>query len=815
MEETFQKNSYFPFYAHPMDQKRSVKIIKEVKAEIKKIESRRPSSPFTSRSIQSALYSELKQPSRPSSCSSIKSLKYEPEESFNLPSRRLSPILSQKIVDADVKLEPIVTKPIFTNRRGSNTNMKALIEKSLTVFPPLPYEEKISSYTAKSLSGSLEKLDICPTSQNSLLTNNASSIHDTKYSSFEVESSASCGQRSSSSIVPNNDRLNDKKEEKAIQQLSDELTSLLPSLEKYIRLGNKKKEEDAVFIVKNIYAALEKRNAFLLMFESRLPLLKLLFKLLDTNFPVLSLHIVKLLLEMKIKDKNLCNIIRLITKLVKDQDVDLRKYQLIDPITEVIYNTSVGTNCEAVVNGLRILRTLMTKQKFDVQQKEKCVFVLFHHLMESNSMLSSNEKFDGRYEEVIYVIMIFLKHLLEDKISWKFFIEMEHLTELLKGLKYSQNIQNVNLITCLISKIVDEEDGCLAMAQCSNGDFQEFLSLLEAYRYDVDVTLQIAFIIGNLVSVNENIALAFVKSANFLSVLIVLGEYISEHIQFKESVSDCFKSEKFRLACGDRNLRQDIFEVVLKILCIFANICLHSNAGSCLAKQSDILSNLLAIIRAYAERDSVSETKTVLHSFLVIIGNISYYLESNSELCIKTTTSVTPFLDDCFSFEVRLEAAHVLRNVTRSSEVREYIQEHNFLPALIKLLNEDDKDFRFVAYGIVMNILIDESSHQIFYEEEGVTKIIHTLHLCADRDWKTCAVLCQILWNYFKRKNGSALISKMEIQHLIKYLSYAIYNEINEMKNDNSDYHNEWKRDFCPVAMKLLDLLRNKNSTDS
>lgn len=39
------KTSY-PFYIHPMGHKRSVQIIKEAKAEIKKMESYRPSTPF-------------------------------------------------------------------------------------------------------------------------------------------------------------------------------------------------------------------------------------------------------------------------------------------------------------------------------------------------------------------------------------------------------------------------------------------------------------------------------------------------------------------------------------------------------------------------------------------------------------------------------------------------------------------------------------------------------------------------------------------------------------------------------------------------
>ncbi|GIY18712.1 armadillo repeat-containing protein 2 [Caerostris extrusa] len=93
---------------------------------------------------------------------------------------------------------------------------------------------------------------------------------------------------------------------------------------------------------------------------------------------------------------------------------------------------------------------------------------------------------------------------------------------------------------------------------------------------------------------------------------------------------------------------------------------------------------------------------------------MSYYLEPDSDLCIKTAKSIIPLLDDNFSFEVRLEAANVVRNLTRSSEVRDYIREHALLPAFIKLLNEGDKTFCTAAYGIIMNLLIDENSRQVF-----------------------------------------------------------------------------------------------------
>lgn len=69
----------------------------------------------------------------------------------------------------------------------------------------------------------------------------------------------------------------------------------------YILLGKRKCEEDQIAIVCKLYAILKEKNAMQSMHCHRIPLLKLLFKLLDSNLPVLSLHTIKLLLEVSIE----------------------------------------------------------------------------------------------------------------------------------------------------------------------------------------------------------------------------------------------------------------------------------------------------------------------------------------------------------------------------------------------------------------------------------------------------------------------------------------------------------------------------------
>ncbi|KAF8767582.1 Armadillo repeat-containing protein 2 [Argiope bruennichi] len=765
-----------------MDKKRSLKIIRETKAEIKRMESRRPSTPLCTRNIQSGFFNELQLSSRPSSCSSTKSLKYEHEEHFNFSSKTLSPIRSQKVNNADIKLEPIVCKPVLFDRKSSHSGIK-LFKENFTVFPPLPCDEKKSIHTLKGLSGSLEKLQICPKPKELLLKQESTILSDASCNYIDEESKPYADAKLNVNISSSAEN-ETTGEQNLSDQISKELDNALPLLEKYVMLGSKKKEDDAVSIVKN------------------------------SNFPVLSLHIVKLLLKMRIKEKNLCSVFKLCSKLLKDEEIELNKFDLIDSIIETIYNTTAETNGDAALYGIRILQILITAENVQKQQKENYIKILFHQLRESNFMASCSDKSDGRCDEIVYMVMTLLKNLVEDKTMWEILITEENLTEILKTLNCSQNSENVHLIVCLLSKIIDDKDGCKAVARCCKDDLIGLLSVLATHKFSIDITLQTAFIVGNLVSVNDNTAQIFVWSTNFSSILVVLGEYINEHIQFKDTVSDCFQSKKFPASSGDRNLHHQIFEVILKLLCIFANICLHPNAGSYLAKHPNMLSNLLAIIDAYSVRDGSAEAGIAIYSFLVVVSNISYYLESDSEFCIQTAETIIPLLEDDFSFEVRLEAANVVRNLTRSPEVRDYIRKNAFLPAFIKLLDEDENAFCIAAYGIIMNLLIDENSREVFYQEQGVTKILHKLHLCADRDWKTCALLCQVLWNYYGGENGSIThVSKIEAQHLVKYLSYSLYNdEINTVENKACDYYQEWKNEFSPVASKLLKLLQTKKT---
>ncbi|GIY18715.1 armadillo repeat-containing protein 2 [Caerostris extrusa] len=353
--------------------------------------------------------------------------------------------------------------------------------------------------------------------------------------------------------------------------------------------GNKKKEEEAITIVKDVFNLFEKRDAFYLCMTTEFLSFKILFRLLDTNFPTLSLHIVNLLLEMNIKERNLCSILKLVLKLLKDENIDLNKFRLTDKIMEVINNTSVETNSEAILHGLQILKILIATQKLEKQQKEKCVNVLFSHLKESNIVLSFEEKYDDKCEGNYPCGDNFLRYFVEDTLVQEMIMEKEYLNEVLKAQECSRKVENIHHIICFYQfmhflkvKIVDQKDGCQALAQCSEEYILQFLSLMETHRYNLDATLQTTFVIGNLVAANESVALALLNSSNFINTMVVLGEYISEHIQFKEFISDCFKCEKFLMSGGDRNVHQDIFDVILKVLCIlqiFASIKFWAQFG--------------------------------------------------------------------------------------------------------------------------------------------------------------------------------------------------------------------------------------------
>ncbi|XP_054709411.1 armadillo repeat-containing protein 2-like [Uloborus diversus] len=395
-----------------------------------------------------------------------------------------------------------------------------------------------------------------------------------------------------------------------------------------------------------------------------------------------------------------------------------------------------------------------------------------------------------------------------NKEAWNILIIPANTVEILKVLKYSSDVPEIVQITVrLLSKIVDGEGGCDAVVECSEDLLLAFNQILLTYKLCIDIIVQATFIVGNIVSSNENVALLFFTMPTFKKILIdILEEYVGKHLQFKGHVSELIKSDE----SGDRNWYRDIFEVITKVLCILANVCLSPKAGLYLAQENHLIMHLLKYIGKYTSESITSDTTVPLYSFLVVVNNITYFLSPESPMCIHIAERIIPLLDENFAYEVRLEAANISQNLTRSTEVRKFILDKSLLPAFINLLSEDDKEFNVVSYGIMMNILLDPDSRKIFYEEQGLTRVLHKLHLCGYRDWKMSALLCQILWNYFGGSNADNVpISRMELQHLIKCLSFSIYNE----KNDElivSEDQVAWRNEFCPVAKNLLQLLQSK-----
>ncbi|XP_071033630.1 armadillo repeat-containing protein 2 isoform X4 [Parasteatoda tepidariorum] len=800
-------NSELPFYIRTMDHKRCSQIIKETKAEIKKMESLRPSTPFGKRLFQNHEQFGLQSTSRPSSSTSIKSLRYEQEEKHKI----LNPISSfekskKSLTKQDVKLEPIITKPVLCFRRSSSSSLKNKNDIEFSRFPPLSTQEQNNRLSSKdsteesrrhskdSLSGE-EKF--IPVNQN------------LNYSSESLDHS-SLNEPYFSELVSSSGELSKDNENEELEELSQNLSFLFPSLEMCIKQGNKKQIEEKIMVIKEIYMHLERNNAFIKEFSNRTHLLKLLFKLLNSNVPDLSIKVIGILLKMKMKDNNLTNLFRLAFKLMKEDCWS--KYddgQVIDIILESMNDISIATDKGATIYCLKILKQIICSEDLNCELVEKCIIVICHHLKEINHYFCMANEWDYNHNQIIIQFLMLLHCSAGNEKTRGILIQCDSLHQVLKTLhSFYEHADIVQIAVRFISKFLDTE-GCKVLTDLSDADLLlNFLYVLELHKYYIDIALQVTFIIGNLVSANDKTAFIFLKSPNFINIMVeVLDVYVNEHIQFKENVSECFRNSN---SSGDSNWTNEIFEVILKVLCVWANICLSLEVGTYLASEELLISHLLSVIGAYTEKASVYDTNFALYSFLVVIGNIAYYLPSSSDICTSIAEYVITLLDPSFSHEVQLESANIIRNLTRHQEVRKFIQDNSLFPEFMKLLNASDKEFKTAAYGIIMNLLIDQSTHQMFYQEQGITRVLHKLHLCTERDWKTSSLMCQILWNYCNGCNSvGQYISKLEVQHLIKFLSYSIYKVSETIEKEGTSY-SDWKDEFCPVAQKLLHLLETR-----
>ncbi|XP_035212378.1 uncharacterized protein LOC118186396 [Stegodyphus dumicola] len=394
-----QSNNSFPFYIHPMNHKRSVQIIKEAKAEIKKMESRRPRTPFCPKNSTRSGFQPGQ--SRPNSSTSLRSLQFENEEDSHITSTKVSSLQTIK-GDSNIKLEPIVVKSSMQPPKLRDSRLKKQSESDFVGLPPITYED-ISHKThgeEYSENGSKYKEEIAipancfsPTEGNCYFSCQTGAEQDDeqeirelsiKRQSIDLQDIEGSTQEDSS-CKPD--------------QISSQIAKFLPLLESSISLVRKQDEEAVIVLIHEIHNILEMEGSFDAMFENRTSLLKLLFRLLDSNYPILSLHTANLLLKMKLKDKNLTTVLRFILKLTKDFEIDLEHFHLIETLIKLMQTISVMACPEAVLHATMIIKSLICSDTISKQIVKEFIAILFHHLEDSNLMMDSHkEELDNHYQ---------------------------------------------------------------------------------------------------------------------------------------------------------------------------------------------------------------------------------------------------------------------------------------------------------------------------------------------------------------------------------------------------------------------------------
>jgi hypothetical protein len=344
-------------------------------------------------------------------------------------------------------------------------------------------------------------------------------------------------------------------------------------------------------------------------------------------------------------------------------------------------------------------------------------------------------------------------------------------------------------------------------------------ALLEAFPRRRDLVVRLAFYLGSVAASQEEARMSIATLSlnnNFLPEL--LKRYLSTMTKTNDK-----KSSSLLDSCEDTEdlgASASHADTAVKIIRVFANVSIDSEAGRQMALNEILVGSLLTILEEFEASEEYSVSwKDLLVPTMATLNNLSFYpmLLHNA-----VYQRVRPFACETarcsLSSMASLEALRVLGNLSRRHDIRLLMKEEDLMTQLMvwmtssSLWEETDADVkaeaRFSAVGVIVNLLTDEDLRWRFQQLGGLSLCRRLLVEAREtRDFALAAIACQAAWNFLVGGNGKhageeemadleeALVMLLDVDEDEKDL----YGEGVEAEDMDEDY-----RKFCSVGYQLL-----------
>ncbi|XP_013385891.1 armadillo repeat-containing protein 2-like [Lingula anatina] len=408
--------------------------------------------------------------------------------------------------------------------------------------------------------------------------------------------------------------------------------NIAPILEQMAALRKEKDATELSNLCSMLYCTLEQGNMLGRACKRRSAILKTIFKLLDSESPVLRVRLAKLILGLKITGNNLTSVCKLIFKISREESNDMLfiEEEMIAPLLDTMCTTDLSTSQDALVYLLGALKFLSGNTTVGQHLTKHRAVEAYGKLLKAINTATADSK--EKMGNVLVQLTAGLRNLVdneenrENMVSSHVIEEMERSTQL-----YSADSEVVHNIIRIFSKVTLHSDCCNALNSIPS-TYKSFLYLLNQYIQKQDLIVRLTFVIGNLTAKSDDARLRFFQEENaFKTILNIFKTYLELDMKsfskHKEEVKESGTGSKHP---------DTVEDIMIKVVRVIANLSINEEVGKQLATNEKCVEWLLHIIDT---KDMSTSEELVLNS-VATINNLSFYHVPGSAV-VKKQQQVT------------------------------------------------------------------------------------------------------------------------------------------------------------------------------
>ncbi|XP_065056881.1 armadillo repeat-containing protein 2-like [Rhopilema esculentum] len=550
----------------------------------------------------------------------------------------------------------------------------------------------------------------------------------------------------------------------------------------------------------------------------RTAVLRTIFKFVEADSAEVILKLCKLALMMKVTGNNLTNICKLIFKISKDKTKDtlFKEHDLLRHMTEIIRNADINLLCDGIIYASGSLKFLAANSILHEELLEADCVQCFVDLLNKIKQLTSTESQALHLSHILVQASAAIRNIADIPNIRASFLNSGLIRVLLDLLQtYWKDPDYMLNVSRILSKLTQYSDCCHLVCE-SPDSLQLFLKAISHFINEQDVVVRLVFVLGNVAAKDTDARTDLHFKYNCLDVLVqLLSKYVTALRQ------DCNRKDGGSKSDNDAETDSEkSIEILVKTVRVIANMSIDSEVAADVIENETFLDIIQNILEIKSEGPVIEE---LFINTAGMLNNLSFYSSDDSAFSRRTKNLTEALINLLFidNMDCIIEATRVFGNLTRCRDIRNVLRERKVVQMLITLLESADREVVFCSCGVLINLMVDNESRQIFQENKGVRKLVDALKDFGQTDWQLSCMICQTLWNYSEKITSAvSCFGEEETEDLIQTLQDYTDPEVAFDYSNNPHIDSEavdlmmqiWNEQFEQVGIRLLSRIEDNHT---